>query len=137
MKSFYLEIVATDKQFFSGNAETIVFPAVDGQHGVLAGHEPMVTTLSAGEMKFKVNGEWHYAAVGTGFVEIMPDYVILLADTVERPEEIDKARALAAKERAEERLRQKQSLVEYHKSQAALARALARLKVTSHHSSMH
>lgn len=102
---FYLEILSPERQFFSGNAEMIVFPAIDGLHGVLPRHEPMVTALSAGEMKFKVDGEWRYAAVGDGFVEIMPEYVILLADTVELPEEIDVTRAKAAKERAEERLR--------------------------------
>ena len=62
----------------------------------------------------------------------MPEYVILLADTVELPEEIDVTRAKAAKERAEERLRQRKSQIEYYQTQAALSRAMARLKVTKH-----
>ena len=68
------------------------------------------------------------AAVGAGFVEIKPDYVILLVGFAEHPEEIDRKRAEAAKQRAEERLRQKQSIHEYYHSKAALARAMARLK---------
>lgn len=66
--------------------------------------------------------------VGQGFAEVMPDYAILLVSTAERPGEIDKARAERAKAHAEECLRQKQSVQEYHRSKAALARAMARLK---------
>ena len=96
--------------------------------GVYAGHEPAATALEPGELRYKVDGKWELAAVGSGFAEIKPDYVILLASFAEHPEEIDRNRAEAAKRRAEERLRQKQSLREYHHSQAALARAMARLK---------
>lgn len=131
--TFYLEIISSDRQFFVGNAEMIIFPAIDGQIGVLPKHEPMVTSLKTGEMKFMVDGQWHYAAVSDGFVEIMPDHVILLADTVERPDEIDVNRANEAKIRAEEKLRQQQSIVEHYHAQAALAKAMTRLKVTSRH----
>lgn len=127
--TFYLEIVASDKQFFRGNCEMIILPAIDGEHGVLPNHESMVTALEAGELRFKVDGEWKVAAVGDGFAEIMPQFVVLVADTVEWPEEIDHRRASEAKIRAEERLRQKQSIMEYYHSQAALSRAMARLKV--------
>ena len=75
-----------------------------------------------------LDGKWEPAAVGAGFVEIKPDYVILLVGFAEHPEEIDRKRAEAARERAEERLRQKQSIHEYYHSKAALARAVARLK---------
>lgn len=60
----------------------------------------MVTCLKAGELRYKVDGEWYYAAVSNGFVEIMPTFVVLLADTVKRPEEIDVRRANEAKLRA-------------------------------------
>ena len=129
--TFYLEIISSDKLFFTGNAEMIIFPAIDGLHGVLPKHEPMVTSLATGELKIKVDGEWRYAAVSEGFVEIMPDYVILLADTVELPGEIDINRANEAKMRAEEKLRQKESLLEHYHAQMALSKAMARLKVTS------
>ena len=126
--TFYLEIITPNRQFFSGAAEGLVFPALDGSYGVEAGHEPEVTALLAGTLQYKVDGNWHIAAVSDGFAEVMPDYVILLVSAAERPEEIDENRALAAKARAEERLRQKQSLQEYYRSKAALARAMARLK---------
>lgn len=126
--TFYLEVLTPERIFYTGPAQEVIFQAIDGLHGVLPSHEPMVTALSAGEMKYKVDDEWRVAALGTGFAEIMPEYVIILVDTAERPEEIDLKRAELARERAEERLRQKRSLEEYYQSQAALSRALARLK---------
>ena len=130
--TFSLVIVSPYRQFFKGEAQELVFSALDGQHGILPMHEPMVTTLRAGELKFKVDGEWKYAACSDGFVEVMPTYVVMLADTVEWPEEIDLNRAEAAKERAEERMRQNQSQHEYYQAQAALSRAMARLKIGRH-----
>ena len=131
--TFYLENIASDRKFFTGECEEMVFPAIDGSRGILPGHEAMITALEAGEMKFKVNGQWKYAAVSEGFVEIMPNNVILLADTVELPEEIDINRANEAKLRAQEKLRQKQSIKEYYQTQASLNRAMNRLKVTARH----
>ena len=107
MKTFKLEIVATDKVFYSGDAEMLVFPSLDGEHGVLADHELMVAPVVAGELRYTVNGEQKLAAVGNGFVEILGDRVILICDFVERPEDIDVKRAQLAKERAEERIRLK------------------------------
>jgi F-type H+-transporting ATPase subunit epsilon len=131
MKTFKLEIVATDKVFYKGDAEMLVFPGADGEHGVLADHELMVSPVVAGELRYTVDGEQQIAAVGNGFVEILGDRVILICDFVEKPQDIDIKRAQLAKERAEERIRLKNSEVEYVHSQAALSRAMARLKVTS------
>lgn len=129
MSSFSLEIVTPDRQFFAGQVESLVLPITDGLYGIEPGHEPVVTAIVPGELRYKVEGVWRTAAVTSGFAEIMPDYAILLVDAAERPEEIDLKRAEAARDRAEERLRQKGSLQEYHGSKAALARAMARLKV--------
>jgi F-type H+-transporting ATPase subunit epsilon len=129
-KTFQLEIIASDHPFYKGECEMLIFPGLDGEHGILARHEAMVTCINAGELRFLVDGNWQYAAVSEGFVEITPDYVVLLADTVERPEDIDINRANEAKVRAEEKLRQKQSIMEYYHTQAALNRAMNRLKVT-------
>ncbi len=127
--TFYLEMLSPEDIFFSGNAQQIILPAIDGSHGILPGHEPMVTVITAGELRFQdEKGEWHMAVITDSCVEIMPERVILLAASIERPEEIDINRALAAKRRAAERLRQKQSQQEYYQTQAALSRALARLK---------
>ena len=120
--TFYLEIITPERQFYIGPAEALVFPAVDGEMGVYPGHEPAVSAVEPGELRYKVDGKWEPAAVGAGFV------VILLVGFAEHPEEIDRKRAEAARERAEERLRQKQSIHEYYHSKAALARAVARLK---------
>ena len=101
---------------------------------MLAHHENMVIAVNEGEMRFLPEGEeeWQYAVVGIGFIEIVNNRVTLLVESVERPEEIDIARAQEAKERALEKIRQKQSIQEYHMNQLALSRAMARLRVTSH-----
>lgn len=129
-KTLYLEIITPEKQFFTGNVEGIVLPALDGQYGVQPGHEPIVTALEPGNVRYCVDGTWKEVVVTQGFAEIMPDYAIMLVSTAERPDEIDHARAERAKQRAEERLRQQQSIQEYYHSKAALARAMARLKAS-------
>lgn len=132
-KTFHLEIIATDRVFFSGEVEHLVITAIDGLLGILAGHEPLVTSLPTGELKYLVDGEWKYAAISEGFIQVMPDSSIILAETCELPEEIDIKRAQEARERAEERLRQKQSIKEYYETQAALNRAMNRLKISQKH----
>lgn len=127
--TFYLEIITPDRQFYIGPAESLILPSLDGAYGVEPGHEPVVTAIEPGELRYKVDGVWERAAVSTGFAEIMPDYTILLVSAAEHPDEIDAKRAEDAKERAEERLRQKASIQEYYSSKAALARAMARLKM--------
>ena len=127
--TFYLEMVSPQDVFFFGNARQVILPGVDGAYGVLPNHEPMVTAIMAGIVRYQDEaGNWQEAVASDGCVEVMPERVIVLAATLERPEDIDRNRALAAKQRAEERLRQKQSQYEYYQTQAALARALARLK---------
>ena len=122
-KEFNLKITTCDRSFYSGPCESIVLPAIDGEHGVLADHEPMVTAIVSGE------GKQNIIAVGQGFAEIKPEQVEVIVDTAEYPEEIDARRAEEAKIRAEEAMRQKQSILEYNHSQAALSRAMTRLKV--------
>lgn len=128
---FHLEMLSPKSIFFTGKAEQIILPGIDGSMGILAGHEPMVTAMPAGELRFLSGGKWQSAVISDACVEVMPEWVIILAATIERPEEIDINRALAAKRRAEERLRQDQSQKEYYQTQAALGRALARLQSTS------
>lgn len=132
-KSFHLEIIASDRIFYEGECEHLVITAIDGLIGIMHGHEPMVTSLPTGELKYMVNGQWHYAAISEGFIEVMPEYSIILADSCELPEEIDIKRAEEARERAEEMLRQKQSIMEYYHTQAALNRAMNRLKISQKH----
>ena len=131
METFSLKIISSDKIFYEGPCQYLTVPAPDGQKGVLPHHENMVIAVDPVELHFKTpDGEWVTAAVSMGFAEIMNKRVSVLVNTAERPEDIDVKRAEEAKERAEERLRQKQSIQEYHLSQASLARAMARLKAS-------
>jgi F-type H+-transporting ATPase subunit epsilon len=132
-KTFHLEIIATDRIFYQGDCEHLVITAIDGLVGIMAGHEPVVTTLPTGELKYMVDGKWHYGAISGGFIQVMPDQAIILADNCELPEEIDIKRAEEARQRAEEKMRQKQSIKEYYQTQAALNRAMNRLKISQKH----
>ena len=133
MNTFSLKVIASDKVFFDGKCGIIIVPALDGEQAIMSHHEDMVIAIDEGEMRFQPEGtdNWEYAVVGMGFVEIVNNRVTLLVETAERPEEIDVARAREAKERAEEQMRQKQSIREYYHSRASLSRAMARLKGTS------
>ena len=130
-RTFGLHIVASDKDFYSGRGKKIVLPMKDGEICILPRHSDLMIAIVPGEMRFETaDGEQRTAIVGGGFAQIINNRVTVLADSVERPEDIDLKRAQEEKERAKEQLRQKQSIREYHLSKAALARAMARLKAT-------
>ncbi len=128
MADFLLEISTPYRPFFSGRVSSLVLPVYDGLMGVQAGHEPIVTLMESGTLRYLLEGEWHLAAVSPGIVQIMPDYVVVLVNTAEQPDEIDLDRAEDAKRRAEERLSHKLSWREYQKNKLALARSIARIK---------
>ena len=129
MNTFYLRVISSNKIFFDGRAEKIVLPLEDGEKEVLAHHENMVIATSIGEIRITTSkGEQVVGVVGEGFVQIVNNRVVLIVDSAEKPEDIDRVRAEAALERAKEQLRQKQSIQEYHVSQASMARAMLRLK---------
>lgn len=131
MNTFALKIIASDKIFYEGRCENLILPTPDGEFGVLAHHENMIIAVEIGELRFKTpEGEWTLAAVSKGFAEIMNNRVSVLVNAAERPEDIDVKRAQEALCRAEERLRQRQSIQEYHLSQLSLARAMTRLKTS-------
>lgn len=132
MATFHLNIISSDRVFYDGPCHCLIIPAADGEKAVMAHHEEMIIAIRSGEMRMQTeeNGEWRYAVLGQGFCQIANNRATLLADTVERPEEVDANRAREALERAQERLRQKQSIQEYHMTQSAMARALVRLKET-------
>lgn len=130
--ALFLEIVTPDKKFFSDNVETVVLTTPEGEMGVLKGHMPLVTVVSVGSIKILKDGSWLEAFVSEGFMKVEHDKTIIFVDTAEWPDEIDANRAKAAAERATERLQRQLSKIEYTSSQAALQRAMARLKVKSH-----
>ena len=131
MDTFGLKIIASDKVFYEGRCRKLVIPAPDGEKGILANHENMVIAIVVGTAKVQMAGEdeWKDLAVGSGFAEIVNNRVTLLVDTAERPEDIDVRRAKEQQERAEEQMRQKQSIQEYYHTQASLARGMNRLRV--------
>lgn len=130
MNTFSLKIIASNKVFYSGKCGIIIVPALDGELAIMAHHEDMVIATKVGTVRFREDDdcEWQECIVGIGFVHIANNRVTMLVDTAERPEDIDVVRAEEALERAKEQLRQKQSIEEYHVSQASLARAMIRLK---------
>ena len=130
MSSVSFRIISSDKIFFDGRCEMVIVPALDGELGIMSHHENMLIATKEGEARFrpKQGAEWIKVAVGVGFVHIAYNRITMLVDTAERPEDIDEVRAQQAMERAQEQLRQKQSIQEYHVSKASLARAMVRLK---------
>lgn len=132
MSTFRLKIITSRRIFYDGPCHILIIPALDGEKAIMAHHEEMIIAMRPGEMrlKFQEEEDWQYAAVGQGFCQIANNRAMLLADLIERPEEVDANRAREALERAQERLRQKQSIQEFHMTQAAMARALVRLKET-------
>ena len=131
MSTFWLKIVASDHVFFNGSCEALVVPAHDGEVGILPHREAMILAIQEGELRFRTpesNGQWRKAVVGLGIVQVANNRVTVIVDTAERPEDIDEVRARQALERAEEQMRQKQSLREFKMSQASMVLAIARLK---------
>src|ERR1700690_2740546 len=103
--TFQLEIVTPEKKVVdTASAEEIQIPGKNGYLGVLPGHAPLITELAVGEITFRDAGEDQHLAVAWGFAEVLPDKVTILAETAERPSEIDVERARKAKVRAEQRL---------------------------------
>ena len=131
MNKFMLNITASSCEYYQGDCEDLVLPISDGVYGIQAGHSPVLVALEMGIMQFTVNGETRSVLVGDGIAEVTPTYVVLLVDSAERPEDIDKNRAEAARIRAEERLQHKQSMHEYYQSKIALNRAMQRLQATA------
>lgn len=127
--TFYVEILTPERKFFWGDIEAIIVKTPTGEMGILKGHIPMVVFIDTGIIKIKKDDKWIEAVLSEGFMEVKRDRTVLLVDTAEWPDEIDVNRAQAAKRRAEERLLRRMNRTEYIQTKAALARAMARLKV--------
>lgn len=130
-ETLQLEIVTPEKKVVETAAEEIQIPGKNGYLGILPGHAPLITELSVGEVKYRENSTEQRLAVAWGFAEILPNKVTILAETAERPSEIDVDRARKAKQRAEERLTSGDTLVDVDRALDALHRAETRLEVAS------
>ncbi|MGH7352955.1 MAG: F0F1 ATP synthase subunit epsilon [Candidatus Rokuibacteriota bacterium] len=125
-----LEIATPTRMAVAETADEVVLPGSEGSFGVLPGHAPFLTTLGIGEGMYRVGRDERYLAIVGGFAEVRNDKVIVLADSAERPDEIDRARAERSRERAERRLGgRSQEELDYTRSLAALTRALIRLQM--------
>lgn len=130
MATTRLDIVTAERVVFSEEVDAVIAPGVEGQLGILPHHAPLMTTLQPGELRIKKGTDETIMVVSGGFLEVRPDRIIILADAAERAEEIDAARAEAAKKRAEQRLAQKHAPgIDEAQAEAALQRAIVRLRV--------
>lgn len=124
-----LEIVTAERIVYSEDVDMVVAPGVAGQLGILPHHTPLMTTLQPGELLIKKGGEEISMAVTGGFLEVRPEKVVVLADAAERVDEIDLQRAMEARRRAEERLKERGPEMDMARAEAALRRSLIRIKV--------
>jgi F-type H+-transporting ATPase subunit epsilon len=130
VSSIKLDIVTAERVVYSGDVDEVIAPGIEGQLGILPHHAPLMTMLQAGELVARKDGKDEILAISGGFLEVRPDRVIVLADAAERAEEIDMARAEAARKRAEDRLRDRKAIgLDQATAEAALRRAIARLSV--------
>jgi F-type H+-transporting ATPase subunit epsilon len=129
MATIKLEVITAERTVYRQDVDMIVAPGVDGELGILPHHTLLMTMLKPGELRIKIGGEEQVLAVSGGFLQVLPDRVTILADTAERVEEIDLARAEAAKQRAQEKLKAGLTGTELSQEDAALRRALARIMV--------
>jgi F-type H+-transporting ATPase subunit epsilon len=127
-----LELATPTRLVVSEEADEVVVPGAEGYFGVLPGHAPLLALLGPGEVMYRSGRTERYLAVSGGFAEVGADHVTILAETAERPQEIDAARARTARERAEQQLVGRGSdEVDYPRALSALARAQARLQVAA------
>jgi F-type H+-transporting ATPase subunit epsilon len=129
-----LEIVTPDRALVTAEVDEVNLPGSQGYFGVLPGHTPLLATLQVGELWYRIGQERHYFAIAFGFAEVLPDRVTVLAQIAEKAEEIDTARAEAAKRRAEERVARTatpQTELDFERARIAMMKSLIRLQVAS------
>ena len=126
-----LEIVTPDRALVTEQVDEVELPGSQGYFGVLPGHTPLLSSLQVGELWYRIGQEKHYLAISFGFVEVLPDRVTVLAQIAERAQDIDVARAEAAKRRAEERVAKPSPDMDFERARVALMKSLIRLQVAT------
>lgn len=126
----HCDVVSAEESIFSGMVEIAVFPGEAGELGILPQHTPLLTRIKPGAIRLKVAGQGDYELVyvSGGMLEVQPDMITVLADTAIRARDLDEAKALEAKKRAEEALANRQAEMDYAAAQAELAEAIAQLQ---------
>lgn len=128
-----LEVVTPERKVLSEPVDIVVAPGTEGEFGVLPNHVPFLSTLKVGELRYRSGSASRHIAIMGGYAEVLPDRVTVLSPAAEEATEIDVVRAKAARERAERRIAEAKDRIEFAQAQAALQRALARLKVAERH----
>jgi F-type H+-transporting ATPase subunit epsilon len=132
MATIKLDVVTAEKEVYSDDVDMVIAPGIEGELGILPQHTPLMTMLQPGELIARKGTEEYCLAVSGGFLEVRHDRVIVLADSAERAEEIDIARAEEAKQRAEKRIEARyEPSLDTARADAALRRSLIRLKVAT------
>jgi len=126
-----LQIVSADRLLVNEQVDEVEIPGSEGYLGVLPGHTPLLATLQVGELWYRQVQEKHYVSIAFGFAEVQPDRVTILAQIAEKADEIDPARAGAAKKRAEERLAKSTVDMDAERARIALLKSLIRLQVAT------
>ena len=126
-----LQIVTPERMLVQEQVDEVQIPGVEGYFGVLPGHTPLLAALAVGELWYRKGTEKTFLSIAFGFAEVLPDRVTILARLAERAEEIDISRAEAARARAQERLDQPKSDIDYERARIALQKSLTRLQVSS------
>lgn len=128
-KSLTLRVITPERVFYEGSVDMVEFNTTEGEIGILPGHIPLTVIVKPGILNIYEEQGQKEAALHSGFAEILPDNVTILAEIVEWPEEIDVSRAQAARERAEERLHSHTPETDVARAETALQRAVARIEV--------
>ena len=128
-----LQVITPDKEFFHGDVSMVELNTADGELGVYPQHSPLTTAAAPGVLKIHQDGQVKKAALLSGFLQILPEKMTILAEVCEWPEEIDGARANEARIRAERRLAEHSPETDIARAEAALRRALVRLSLVEEH----
>jgi F-type H+-transporting ATPase subunit epsilon len=126
-----LHIVSTDRSLVDEVVDEVQIPGVEGYFGVLPGHTPLLALLGAGELWYRQGQEKRYFMIAFGFAEVEPERVTILAEIAERAEDIDVARAEAARARAQERLAKPTIEIDFERARISLMKSLIRIQVAS------
>ena len=130
MRPFKVKILASDHPFYEGECYSLTLPTTNGMYGIFARHSNMIAAIVPGTMHYRLREDEQLdAAISGRMFKIENGEVLVLADTIERPEEIDANRARRNADEAMEAMRQRRSIIEYRAAQATLARAMSRLRV--------
>jgi F-type H+-transporting ATPase subunit epsilon len=127
-KTLQLHVVTPEQTLVSEEVDIVMAPGYFGEFGALPNHIPFLAQLQPGEVKYRKGGQLEYLVVGGGYAEVLPTKVTVLALTAEYANDIDLERARAAKERAEQRLKERQEGIDFLRAEGALQRAIARIR---------